>query len=82
LEKLWIGISEGKDTRTIQYPVTSRWAKELDKTSGVNEVLYLDALMQWTQVAVDGIQVCDSRIKMPVSTRLYIPTALRACSVR
>jgi hypothetical protein len=60
LEKLWIGISEGKDTRTIQYPVTSRWAKELDKTSGVNEVLYLHTLMQWTQVAVDGIQVCDS----------------------
>jgi hypothetical protein len=40
LEKLWIGTSEGKDTRTIQYPVTSRWAKELDKTSGVNKVLY------------------------------------------
>ena len=44
LEKSWIGKSEGKDTRTIQYPVTSRWAKELvDKTSGVNKVLYLDA---------------------------------------
>ena len=24
LEKLWIGTSEGKDTRTIRYPVTSR----------------------------------------------------------
>jgi hypothetical protein len=24
LEKLWIGTSEGKDTRTIQYPVASR----------------------------------------------------------
>ncbi len=24
LEKLWIGKSEGKDIRTIQYPVTSR----------------------------------------------------------
>jgi hypothetical protein len=32
LEKLWIGTREGKVTRTIQYPVTSRWAKELDKT--------------------------------------------------
>jgi hypothetical protein len=29
LEKLWIGTSEGKDTRTIQYPLTSRWTKEL-----------------------------------------------------
>jgi len=55
LEKLWIGTSEGKDTRTIQYPVISRWAKELDKTtSGVNKVLYLRTSMQWTQVAVDG----------------------------
>jgi len=32
LEKLWIGAREGKVTRTIQYPVTSWWAKELDKT--------------------------------------------------
>jgi hypothetical protein len=24
LEKLWVGTSEGKDTRTIQYPLTSR----------------------------------------------------------
>jgi hypothetical protein len=24
LEKLWIGTSEGKDTRTVQYPATSR----------------------------------------------------------
>jgi hypothetical protein len=24
LEKIWISTSEGKDTRTIQYPVTSR----------------------------------------------------------
>jgi hypothetical protein len=26
LEKLWISTSEGKVTRTIQYPVTLRWA--------------------------------------------------------
>ena len=42
MEKSWIDTNEGKDTRTIQYPVTSQWAKELDKTSGVNKVLYLD----------------------------------------
>jgi hypothetical protein len=68
LEKLWIGTSEGKVSRTIQYPVTSRWAKELDKTSGVNEVLYLhDASMQWTQWrlmefrdATEGLQGCTS----------------------
>jgi hypothetical protein len=68
LEKLWIGTREGKVTRTIQYPVTSRMAKELDKTSGVNEVLYLYASVQWTQAAVDGIQGCDSRIKLPIAT--------------
>ena len=51
LEKLWIGTSEGKDIRTIQYPVTSRWAKELVKTLGVDRVLYFDASMQ---VVVDG----------------------------
>ena len=60
MEKLWIGTSEGKDTRTIQYPVNSRWVNELDKTSGVNKVLYLHASMQWTQVAVDGIQLRDA----------------------
>jgi hypothetical protein len=67
-EKLWIGTSEGKVSRTIQYPVTSRWAKELDKTSGVNEVLYLhNASMQWTQWrlmefrdAAEGSQGCTS----------------------
>ena len=45
-------------------PVTSRWAKELDKTSGVPEltkVLYLRAL----------ISGCDSRIKFAASTGLY-----------
>jgi hypothetical protein len=47
LEKLWIGTSKGMDTRTIQYPVTSRRAKELDKTSGDN-ILYLYASMQCT----------------------------------
>jgi hypothetical protein len=73
-EMLWVGTSEGKVTRTIQYPVTSRWAKELDKISGVSKVLYyLHASMQWTQVAVRGNQEFDSRIEMPVSTMLYIP---------
>jgi hypothetical protein len=28
-KKSWIGTGEGKVTRTIQYLVTSRWAKEL-----------------------------------------------------
>ena len=51
LEKLWIFTSKGKVTRTIQYPVASRWAKELDETSGVNKALYLRASMQWTRVA-------------------------------
>jgi hypothetical protein len=34
LEKSWIGTSGRKVTRTIQYPVTSRWAKELDENIG------------------------------------------------
>jgi hypothetical protein len=74
----WYKALSGRNvTRTIQYPrpVTSRWAKELDETSGVNKFLYLHASIQWAQVAVDGNQGCDSRIKWPVSTRLYTPTA-------
>ena len=49
------------------------------KTSGVNKVLYLHSSMSWTLVAVDGNQGCESRVKLPVSTRLYIPVHQGMC---
>jgi hypothetical protein len=36
------------------------------------------ASMQWTHVAVDGNQGCESRTKLPVSTKPYIP----ACALK
>jgi len=51
-KELEIGTSEKKgDTRTIQYPVTSRWAKELDNPSGDQVHIYTHQCS--AQVAVD-----------------------------
>ena len=41
LEKLWIDASERKNTRTIQYPVTSLREKEPDKIARVDKGLYM-----------------------------------------
>jgi hypothetical protein len=85
LKKLWIGTSEGKVTRTIQYPVTSQWAKELDKTSGVKRlVIYICKLQCSGHRWLMENQGCDSRIKLRVSTRLYIMIvpSIRACALK
>jgi hypothetical protein len=81
---LWIGTNEGKDIRTIQYLVTSRWAKELDKTSRVNKVLYLDASMQWTQVAVDGKPEVRLRDQVASQYKAVRPhcISLRVCALK
>ena len=59
LEKLWIGASERKNTRTIQYPVTSLREKEPDKIARVDKNLYMHASMQrreWLMEISDATQ--------------------------
>ena len=63
------------------YPVPDNFTvgrRAGQKTSEVTKVLYLRTSMQWTLVAVDENQGCESRIKLPVSTGLYI----MACALK
>ena len=71
LETLWIGLSERKDTRTIQYPGNFTVRKDIDKDRELASIYICKAasvMHRSRQVAVDGNQGCDSRIRFPGNT--------------